>query len=50
MLKTDSVNIGKLPVMFVDSWDDLDVNNLTAMTVSFKNQALCKITMSNYDN
>lgn len=53
MLKTDSVNIGKLPVMFVDSWDDLDVNNLTAMTataVSFKDQALCKITMSNYDN
>ena len=52
MLKTDSVNIGKLPVMFVDSWDDLDVNNLaeTATAVSFKDQALCKITMSNYDN
>jgi len=51
MLKTDSVNIGKLPIIYLDNWSDLDVNNLVAETaaVSFKDQALCKITMSSID-
>ena len=58
MLKTDSVNIGNLPVIYVDSWDDLDTtflnimndanDNSTSDTVRFKNQNLSKITMSHW--
>jgi hypothetical protein len=44
MLKTDSVNIGNLPVIYVDSWDDVDISNTNP--VRFKNQELSKITMN----
>lgn len=46
MLKTDSVNIGNLPVIYVDSWDDVDVSNTNQ--VRFKNQELSKITMNHW--
>lgn len=47
MLKTDSVHIDNLPIIYLDTWSDLDVTKLAAMeTVSFKDQELCKITMS----
>jgi len=54
MLKSDSVNIGNLPVMFVDSWDDLDATtlnrNVASDAIRFKNQNLSKITMSHWSN
>jgi hypothetical protein len=46
MLKTDSVNIGNLPIIYLDKWSDLDVTD----THGFKHQELSKITMSHYDN
>jgi hypothetical protein len=53
MLKADSVHIDNLPIIYLDTWSDLDVSKLTAVTetmdtakVSFKDQALRKITMS----
>lgn len=46
MLKTDSVNIGNLPVIYVDSWDDVDVSNTNP--IRFKNQELSKITMNHW--
>jgi len=48
MLKADSVNIGNLPIIYMDTWSDLDISKLAAATetVNFKNQALRKITMS----
>lgn len=57
MLKSDSVNIGNLPVYVVDSWDDLDATTLNianddgASNVErFKNQTLSKITMSHWSS
>jgi hypothetical protein len=53
MLKADSVHIDNLPIIYLDTWSDLDVTNLATAAieaVSFKNQALRKITMSNYNN
>lgn len=46
MLKTDSVNIGNLPIIYLDKWSDLDVT----ATLGFKHQELSKITMSHYEN
>jgi len=49
MLKADSVHIDNLPIIYLDKWSDLDVTNLATATVSFKDQALRKITMSSID-
>lgn len=51
MLKSDCVNIDNLPIIYLDKWSDLDVNNLAsdATVVSFKDQALRKITISAID-
>ena len=50
MLKSDSVHIDNLPIIYLDKWSDLDVTNLAAEAeVSFKDQALRKITMSSID-
>jgi hypothetical protein len=46
MLKTDSVNIGNLPIIYLDKWSDLDVTT----TLGVKHQELSKITMSHYEN
>lgn len=46
MLKTDSVNIGNLPIIYLDNWTDLDVT----ATLGFKHQELSKITMRHYEN
>jgi hypothetical protein len=55
MLKSDSVNIGNLPIIYLDKWSDLDTTTLnianddgasSAAAICFKNQNLSKITMS----
>ncbi len=54
MLKSDSVNIGNLPVIYLDKWSDLDTTTLnianddgaSSAAICFKNQNLSKITMS----
>lgn len=52
MLKADSVHIDNLPIIYLDKWSDLDVTKLAVTDtmdtskVSFKDQALRKITMS----
>lgn len=57
MLKSDSVNIGNLPVIYVDSWDDLGATTLnianddgTSNVERFKNQNLSKITMNHWSS
>ena len=45
MLKKDSINIDNLPIIFVDDWNDLDINNLE---FKFKNIHLSLITMNYY--
>jgi len=54
MLKADSVHIDNLPIIYLDTWSDLNVTTLAVTVtdtmdtakVSFKDQALRKLTMS----
>lgn len=45
MLKRDSINIDNLPIIYLNDWDELDVNNINT---KFKNLKLSKITLDFY--
>jgi len=46
MLKKDFINIENLPIIFIDDWSDLNLENLC---VNFKNIQLSKISMDYYE-
>lgn len=47
MLKRDSIKIDNLPIIYLNDWDELDINNIN---FKFKNIKLSKITMDYYKN
>lgn len=47
MLKRDSINIDNLPIIYLNDWDELDINNINT---KFKNIKLSKITLDYYKN
>lgn len=47
MLKKDSVGINNLPILYLNDWDELDINNINN---SFKNIKYRKIIFDYYEN
>jgi hypothetical protein len=47
MLKKDTINIDNLPIIYLNDWDELDINNINT---KFKNLKLSKITLDYYKN
>ena len=45
MLKRDTINIYNLPIIYLNHWDELDINNINT---KFKNLKLSKITLDYY--
>jgi hypothetical protein len=45
MIKDDNINISNLPIIFLEKWEDLDINNLPNI---FKNLENSKLTLSYY--
>lgn len=46
MLKSESVNIDNLPIIFLNDWNELDINNLNS---KFNNIKFSKITLDYYE-
>lgn len=47
MLKRDYLGIDNLPIIYLNSWDELDINNINT---NFKNIQFSKITIDYYKN
>jgi len=47
MLKQDYLGIDNLPIIYLNSWDELDINNIN---IQFKNIKISKITIDYYKN
>ena len=47
MLKRDYLGIDNLPVIYLNSWDELDINNIN---IKFKNIKISKIIIDYYKN